>query len=133
MKVTSYMASRWVKAAFLAILGIIILFYADGFVEDLKTNLLNHFEVTFEQTWSLLTWLLWILVAWLFVDAVLTVALSVTEQKHSTAEIIKRLQRIEKKLGVVEPVELPKKNVEDFIEDMAEETSEEEVPPPPKE
>jgi hypothetical protein len=133
MKVTSYMASRWVKAAFLAILGIIILFYVDGLVEDLKTNLEAHFEVTFQETWSLLTWLLWILVAWLFVDAVLTVALSVTEQKHSPAEIIRRLQRIEKKLGVVEPVEPPKKTVEDVIEEMAEETSEEEVPPPPKE
>lgn len=127
------MASRWVKAAFLAILGVVILFYADGFVQDLKTNLENHYDIAFAETWDLLYVLLVVLVIWLFVDAVLTVALSVTEQKHSNAEVIRRLQAIERKLGVAEPVEPPKKTVEDEIEELVEESPEEEVPPPPRE
>ncbi len=128
------MASRWVKAAFLAVLGVVILIYADGFVDDLRSNLQDHYEVTFAQIWDLLTILLWILVAWLFVDAALTVALSFSEHRYSLADVMKRLQTIEKKLGIVEPVQASRKPVEDVESEKAvEEAPEEEVPPPPKE
>ena len=98
---TAQIASRWVKAAFLAVLGIVILLYADEFVRDMKVSF-EH-EVTFAATWDLLTILLWILVAWLFVDAGLTVALSFTDRRYSLADVMERLDLIEKKLAPTKP------------------------------
>ncbi len=98
---TAQIASRWVKAAFLAVLGIIILVYADQFVRDMKTSFQD--EVTFAATWDLLTILLWILVAWLFVDAGLTVALSFTDRRYTLADVMERLDLIEKKMATAKP------------------------------
>ena len=106
MKVTSFMVGKWVKATFLIILGILILLYADKFVQDLRSNAEGHFDVAFEWTWDLITWLLWVLVAWLFVDAVLTVVLSFTEQRHTIGDVSRRLERIERKLGIEESEEM---------------------------
>jgi len=129
------MASKWVKAAFLVILGVVILIYADAFVDELRTNLQEHFEIAFDEIWDLLTILLWILVAWLFVDAALTIALSFSEHKYSLLDVMKRLQRIEKKLGVSEPsAVVEKEEIESEIAAKAvEESPEEDVPPPPRE
>ena len=57
------MVGRWIKAVFLIVLGIVILLFADKLVEDLRTNAVGRFDVAFEWTWDLITWLLWILVA----------------------------------------------------------------------
>jgi len=114
IKVTALMASRWVKAAFLAILGIVILLYANKLVDDLRSTMEG------------------ILVAWLFVDAALTVALSFSEHKYTLLDVMRRLDKIEKKLGIVEPpakVVLP----EEPEAEEEEAVREEEVPPPPKE
>jgi len=132
IKVTALMASRWVKAAFLAILGIVILLYANKLVDDLRSTMEGNFDVAFEWTWDLLMVLLWILVAWLFVDAALTVALSFSEHKYTLLDVMRRLDKIEKKLGIVEPpakVVLP----EEPEAEEEEAVREEEVPPPPKE
>jgi hypothetical protein len=112
LKVTPQMASKWVKAVFLIILGIVILLFADKLVDDLKSAMEGNFEVEFEYTWDLLMILLWILVAWLFVDGVLIIVLSLSEHRYSLSDVIKRLGRIEQKLGIHEvkepaPVEEP--------------------------
>jgi hypothetical protein len=127
------MAGKWVKAAFLAVLGIVILIYADGFVDDLRVNLEQEFEITFSQIWDLLTILLWILVAWLFVDAILTIALSFSDQRYSLVDVMSRLKKIERKLGIAEPSDA-KRNAEEQQEaEKTVEGPEEEVPPPPRE
>jgi hypothetical protein len=132
IKVTALMASRWVKAVFLAILGIVILLFVNRFVDDLQSAMEGNFDVAFEWTWDLLTVLLWILVAWLFVDAALTVALSFSEHRYTLMDLMKRLDKLEKKLGVAEPP--AKADVPEEIEVHEEEAvPEEEVPPPPKE
>ncbi len=130
------MVSRWVKAIFLSVLGIVILLFADKFVQDLKNNAEGHFEVAFEWTWSLITWLLWILVAWLFVDAVLTIVLSFTEQRHTIGDVARRLERIERKLGIEESESEEKMISETEVETRVEEPSVQpeqvsEEPPPP--
>ena len=130
IKVTPLMASRWVKAVFLAILGIVILLYADNFVDELRSNMQDNFDVAFTWTWDLLMILLWILVAWLFVDAALTVALSFSEHRVTLWDLMQRIERIEKKLGIPQPKETPSKAVAD---EEIEAVVEEEVPPPPKE
>jgi len=132
------MASRWVKAAFLVVLAIVLLLYTDKLVTDLQTALRDNFEVAFEWTWDLLTILLWILVAWLFVDAALTVALSLQEQKYTLWDVMKRLQAIEKKLGMPQTTASPRTmELSGEVDEIAEEnpavTEDEEVPPPPKE
>lgn len=119
MKTSPYMISRWIKACFLVILGVVILLYADKFVQDLRANAEGHFDVAFQWTWDLMTWLLWIVVLWLFVYAVVIVILSLTDQRVTTSDIMKKLEEIEKKLGERDTV------VED---DLAE--GEEEPPPP---
>ncbi len=124
------MASRWVKAAFLIILGIVLLLYTDKLVDDLSTAMREDFDVAFEWTWDLLTILLWVLVAWLFVDAALTITLSFQEQRYSLTDVMKRLEGIEKKLGV-KPVREAPSTMESVVKEEA--VVEEEVPPPPKE
>jgi hypothetical protein len=123
------MANKWVKAAFLAVLGIVIMFYADGLVTDLETNVSSEFNVSFEWTWDLLTILLWILVAWLLVDAALIVALSLKGDTYTLTDVMNRLRAIEKRLGPTKPkapVETPQ---ETPVESPK--TPEEYVPPPP--
>lgn len=127
------MASRWVKAIFLVILGIVILLYANKFVDDLRTAMSDNFDVAFEWTWDLLMILLWILVAWLFVDAALTIALSFSEHKYTLLDVVKRLERIEKKLGIVEHKEIHEEEAEEAETTKPEAPAEEEVPPPPRE
>lgn len=130
IKVTPQMGSRWVKGTFLALLGIIILIYADSFVSDLKEAVEDGMDVAIDSVWDLLKILLWVLVAWLFVDAVLTIALSFSVQKWSLDDVMKRLQRIEKKLGIVEMK--PARVVEEErAVDEKPEVVEEEMPPPP--
>ena len=138
IKVTTQMASRWMKAAFLVVLAIVLLLYTDKLVTDLKTALQDNFEVAFEWTWDLLTILMWILIAWLFVDAALTVALSFQEQRYTLADVMKRLQAIEKKLGIPQTAASPRTmelsgEVEEISEEKPAVTEDEEVPPPPKE
>lgn len=138
IKVTTPMASRWVKAAFLVVLAIVLLLYTDKLVTDLQTALRDNLEVAFEWTWDLLTILLWILIAWLFVDAALTVALSLQEQKYTLWDVMKRLQAIEKKLGIPQTTASPRTmELSGEVDEIAEEnpavTEDEEVPPPPKE
>jgi len=146
VKVTAYMAGRWVKAAFLVILGILILLYANRLVEDFRNTMDGNFDVAFEWTWDLLTILLWVLVAWLFVDAALTVAVSVEQSKYTIQDVVRRLDRIEKKLGIRRPkVELEDEEEEETQEEVKElkeeevevvfdkprPAVEEDVPPPP--
>ena len=130
IKVTPQMTGKWVKGAFLALLGIIILIYADPLVDELRTVVEQDREVAFDEIWSLLTILIWVLVAWLFVDAVLTVALSFSMFKYSMDDVMKRLGRIEKKLGIVEPKPIAKAE-EDVLEEEKPVVTEEEMPPPP--
>jgi hypothetical protein len=133
IKVTPQMGSRWVKGAFLALLGIIILIYADKFVEELRSSVQDNMDVAFDWTWDLLKILLWVLVAWLFVDAALTIALSFSEHRYSLSDVMKRLQRIEKKLGIVEPKPAPRIEEDEEVEEEKPVETEEEIPPPPKE
>ncbi len=127
----------------MVILGILILLYADKLVQDLRSTMEGNFEVAFEWTWDLLTILLWILVAWLFVAAALTVAVSIEQGKYTIADVVKRLDRIEKKLGIKKPkVEIEEEEEEEEAEERKDEEVEvvfdkprppveEEVPPPP--
>jgi len=131
IKVTPQMGSRWVKGVFLALLGIIILIYADSFVDELQTNIESSMEVTFDAMWDLLRILLWILVAWLFVDAVLTIALSFSMHRYSLDDVMKRLQRMERKLGIVEPRPVTKAEELETEEEKPVVTEEEPPPPPP--
>ncbi len=88
------------------VLGIVILLYSNGLVEDLKGILPEEapddidVDFDFETIWELLTIMIWILVAWLFVLAALNIALSFQEAKYSLAEVMKRLDRIDTKLGI---------------------------------
>jgi hypothetical protein len=137
IKVTPQMAGKWVKAVFLVVLGIVLLIYADRFVDDLSKlvdEALDNQEIAFPAVWDLLTILLWILVAWLFVDAALTVALSFSEHRYSLMDVMKRLQKIEKKLGLsdIGPSERPEYEREQAVK-AVEESPEDDVPPPPRE
>lgn len=128
IKVTPQMGSRWVKGVFLALLGIIILIYADSLVEELRDSVeAASADVAFDWTWDLLKILLWVLVAWLFVDAALTIALSFSEHRYSLSDVMVRLKRIEKKLGIVEP----RPEVKEEAEEEKPKVAEEEIPPPP--
>ena len=125
VKITSQIASRWVKAAFLAVLGLIILLFLERFVRELRESLSD--SVQFDLTWDLLRILLWVLVAWLFVDAALTIVLSFTERRYTLMDVMQKLEAIEKKLGP--QARQSKKEAEVPLPQVIDE----EVPPPPRE
>lgn len=100
-EVTPLMTSKWVKAAFLILLGIVLLVYSDGLVDDLERNAAEEFNVSFEWTWELVRILLWILVAWMFIDAVLIIVLSFKTDAYTLADVMARLKAIEKNTAPV--------------------------------
>lgn len=103
MKVTPQMAARWAKAVFMALLAIVLIFYGSGFVSDLETNAAAEWNMSFEWTWDHLTYLIWIIIAWLLVDAVLIVVLSFRMDVYNLGDVMDRLERIEKRLGPEKP------------------------------
>lgn len=129
IKVTPQMTSKWVKAVFLVLLGIVLMYYAPGFVDDLERSTVE--DVSFEWTWDLLSVLLWILIAWLFVDAALIVALSFRADVYTLTDVMRRLNAIEKRLPKAEAPQVEKTPV---LEEMQPVTPPvEEEPPPPME
>lgn len=92
------MSSRWVKAVFLILLGLVLLLYHDGFIDDLEMNAAEEFNMSFEWTWDLLRVLLWILIAWLFVDAALIILLSLKMEAYTLGDVVAKLNAIEKRL-----------------------------------
>jgi hypothetical protein len=98
IKVTPQMSSRWVKAVFLILLGFVLLLYHDGFIDDLERNAADEFNMSFEWTWDLLRVLVWVLMAWLFVDAVMIILLSFKMETYTLSDVVVRLNAIEKRL-----------------------------------
>lgn len=92
------MTSKWVKAAFLILLGLVLLVYSGGLVDDFERNSSEEFNLSFEWTWELVRILLWVLIAWLFVDAVLIIALSFKADQYTLNDVIARLNTIDKKV-----------------------------------
>jgi hypothetical protein len=128
------MTAKWVKAAFLGLLGIVILYYADGVLSDLESNISEEWNMSFEWTWDLLRYLLWIFIAWLFVDAALIVALSFRMETHSITDVMEKLSGIEERITSLEStlVKDDSEEVEGFDDEPAE-VEEEGTPPPPGE
>jgi hypothetical protein len=131
MKVTPQMTAKWTKAVFLILLGILLLLYGDGFVTDLEMNAAAEWNMSFEWTWDLLRYVLWILTAWLFVDAVLIIVLSVKADPYTLGDVMERLSRIEKRLGPEKTCTTVKLTEDDEV--VAVTTGDDGVPPPPKE
>jgi hypothetical protein len=128
MKVTPQMAHRWTKALFLVLIAVLLIFYGNGFVSDMETNAAAEWNMSFEWTWDLLTYLIWIITAWLLVDAALIVLMSFRADAYTLADVMDRLTKIEKRLGqekqrpVPPEVTLPAVTVDEDRE-----------PPPPRE
>lgn len=139
IKVTPQMSSRWVKAVFLILIGIVLLYYHAGFIDDLERNSAEEFNVSFEWTWDLLLVLLWILIAWLFVYAALIIVLSFKTDYYTLGEVIAKLNAIEKRLPAQRtraPVIVPAVEPVEPIEPEAfpaDAVEIEEEPPPPME
>jgi hypothetical protein len=132
IKVTPQMSSKWVKAVFLILLGLVLLLYHDGFIDDLERSAAEEFNISFEWTWELLRALLWILMAWLFVYAAMIIVLSFKTDLYSLSDVIAKLNAIEKRLPAQKakaPVLAPPV-VEELPAEVAFEQLDEEPPPP---
>ncbi|MEW5747887.1 MAG: hypothetical protein AB1793_03730 [Candidatus Thermoplasmatota archaeon] len=124
------MAARWAKAVFMALLAMVLVLYGSGFVSDLETNAAAEWNMSFEWTWDLLTYLIWIIIAWLLVDAVIIVVLSFKMDVYSLGDVMDRLARIEKRLGPekARPAQAPPEAMGPAVT-----VDEDREPPPPKE
>ncbi|OGS51840.1 MAG: hypothetical protein A3K75_05450 [Euryarchaeota archaeon RBG_13_61_15] len=129
LRITPQMASKWVKAAFLIILAIVILYFSSGVVDDLKRNSSSQFNVEFDWTWDLLAVLLWILVAWLLVDAVIIIVLSLRGDAYTLADVMDRLRMVEKRVAQLKPKTPQVLEQAEIV--PAPVTFDEEEPPPP--
>ena len=131
IKITPQMSSRWVKAVFLILLGFVLLLYHDGMIDDLERNAAEEFNMNFEWTWDLLRVLIWVLIAWLFVDAVMIILLSLKTETYTLSDVVVRLNAIEKRLSSQRtrtPITAP------VVEEMVPRTpavEPEDEPPPP--
>ncbi len=123
-------------------MAIVILLYSNGLVEDLKGILPEEgpddldVDFDFETIWELLTIMIWILVAWLLVLAALNIALSFQEAKYSLAEVMRRLDRIDTKLGIkseTDDGEDIEEEEEEVVAPQERPAVEEDIPPPPSE
>jgi hypothetical protein len=123
------MTAKWSRAVFMILLGLVLLIYGDGFVTDLETNASEEWNMSFEWTWDLLTYLIWILIAWLFVGAVLAIVLSLRADAYNLSDVMDRLDSLEKRLGREKVVQGPASEREDYgtSDDDGDE------PPPPRE
>ena len=125
------MTAKWTKAVFMILLALVLVMYGSGFVSDLETNAAAEWNMSFEWTWDLMTYLIWILIAWLLVDAALILVLSFKTDVYTLGDVMDRLARIEKRLGpdkARSPAARPEERK------VAAVTVEEDgVPPPPKE
>lgn len=129
LRITPQMASKWVKAAFLVILAIVILYFSSGVVDDLRRNSSSQFNVEFDWTWDLLAVLLWIVVAWLLVDAVIIVVLSFRGDAYTLADVMDRLRMVEKRVAQLKPKTPQVQELAEIV--PAPVTVEDEEPPPP--
>ncbi len=133
MDITPRMTSRWVKAVFLILLGVVLLLYADGLVDELERNTAEEFNVSFEWTWDLVRILLWIAIAWLFVDAVLIIVLSFKMDMHTMDDVMSRLESIEKRIIATQktqPATAPVIDQETYPAVEVMDEPDEEPPPP---
>ncbi|HUV62079.1 MAG TPA: hypothetical protein VMW71_07960 [Thermoplasmata archaeon] len=133
MDITPQMTSRWVKAVFLILLGIVLLLYADGLVDDMERASADEFNLSFEWTWDLLRILIWIVIAWLFVDAVLIIVLSFKMSVHTTDDVMAKLKSIEKRMMAAQkapPAVAPEVDQDMYPAVEVMEQSDEEPPPP---
>lgn len=131
MKVTPQMTARWTKAVFLILLGVLLLLYGNGFVRELETNSAEEWNLSFEWTWDLLQYIIWVLIAWLFVDAALIIALSIKADPYTLGDVMARLERIEKRLGPEKSRSLAARVEQE--DEPAVTVDENGVPPPPRE
>ncbi|HIJ16985.1 MAG TPA: hypothetical protein HA364_04320 [Thermoplasmata archaeon] len=125
------MSAKWTKAVFLILLGILLLIYGDGFVTDLETNSAEEWNMSFEWTWDLLRYLIWILIAWLFVDSALIIALSIKADTYTLRDVMDRLAKIEKRLGPEKTRSLADRESDEDEEIIT--IDENGAPPPPRE
>jgi hypothetical protein len=127
------MTSRWVKAVFLILLGIVLLLYADGLVDDLERASADEFNLSFEWTWDLLRILIWIVIAWLFVDAVLIIVLSFKMSVCTTDDVMAKLKSIERRMMAAQkasPAVAPEVDQDMYAAVEVMDESDEEPPPP---
>lgn len=118
---------------FLILLGIVLLLYADGLVDDMERASADEFNLSFEWTWDLLRILIWIVIAWLFVDAVLIIVLSFKMSVHTTDDVMAKLKSIEKRMMAAQkapPAVAPEVDQDMYPAVEVMEQSDEEPPPP---
>ncbi len=125
------MTAKWTKAVFMILLALVLVMYGSGFVSDLETNAAAEWNMSFEWTWDLMTYLIWILIAWLLVDAALILVLSFKTDVYTLGDVMDRLARIEKRLGPDKTRSLASRPAEEKVAAVT--VEEDGVPPPPKE
>ncbi len=128
---TSQMASKWVKAVFLIILGLVLLMYGGRFVGEMETQSSQQWNMSLDWTWDLVTYLIWVLIAWLIVYAVMTIALSFKTDAYTVGDVMERLDRIEKMLALEKAKAPARQKTDDQTPPVT--VEDEGVPPPPRE
>lgn len=125
------MVSKWIRAVFQIMLCVLLLMYGGGFIDDMETHSSQEWNMSFQWTWDLLTYLIWIFIAWLFVNAVLTIALSFKADVYSLGDVMDRLDTIEKRLGPERTRTLGRQKAGDAVPAVT--MDDDVVPPPPTE
>jgi len=125
------MASKWIKAVFMILIALVLLIYGGRWVGELETQSSQQWNMSLDWTWDLLTYLIWILIAWLVVYALMTIALSFKADLYTIGDVMERLDRIEKRLAPEKPKAPARPKAENAVPSVT--VEDEGVPPPPRE
>ncbi|MDH4123957.1 MAG: hypothetical protein OEV21_07745 [Thermoplasmata archaeon] len=98
MKVTNTMISKWAKAGLLVILGIVLLLYIQPVMDEFEMIFEEMASGQADMLFNLMTAVLWIIVLWCFVDAVINIVTSFREQKLTVDDLGAKIDKIEKML-----------------------------------
>lgn len=98
MKVTDKMLRNWIRAAFLVIIGLLLLLYIESIMRELESNFESAMEGSADSLFRFLKYILYILAFSLFFAAAINILVGFQESRDSMGEINDKLDDINKKL-----------------------------------
>jgi len=101
VKVTNNMLRCWTRAAFLVIIGLLLLLYIESIIREIESNFESVMEGSADSFFRFLKYILYILAFSLFFAAAINILTGFQESRVSLGEISDKLDGISEKLDML--------------------------------
>ena len=98
VKVTNSMLRSWIRAAFLVIIGMLLLLYIESIIREIESNFESVMEGSADSFFRFLKYILYILAFSLFFAAAINILAGFQESRANLGEIYVKLDDISEKL-----------------------------------